>query len=107
MLLATKTKNEIKKRTGKDWFGFNLKNIIVNGQKRGCSGFVFNPKNGVYVYLYTEPSVCNGFMYCRYAKDFHDYTGARNHNVYSEEELLKEVVKMLMEPDAEAARYCA
>ena len=89
MLLATKFKNAIVKETGLDNLEFRLKNISVNGQKRGCSGFIYNPNTDVYVYVITEPSCYKDMTVCRYAKDFVDYTGGINNNCYSEDELIR------------------
>lgn len=78
--LAIKTKNMIKKACGNTELEFDLKNININGNKRGCSGFVRNKENGVVVYIDTERcSGCSflGYMF-RYAKDFKDYTGCIN-----------------------------
>ncbi len=95
MLLATKFKNEIKKATGIDNLEFRLKNISVNGQKRGCSGFIYNPLLDVYVYVNTEPSCYQNLTICRYAKDFKDYTGETNNNCRSEEELIKKSANLV------------
>ena len=95
MLLATKFKNEIKKATGLDNLEFRLKNITVNGQKRGCSGFIYNPDLDVYVYVITEPSVYQNLTVCRYAKDFKDYTGDINNNCFSEKELIEKTASLV------------
>jgi hypothetical protein len=75
ILLATTIKNSVKNIN--DGFEYSLKNIIINGEKRGCSGFVKNPVNNKVVYLTTERSCCNSLhnkiMY-RYAKDTKDYS---------------------------------
>lgn len=63
-----------------------LKNIRVNRELRGCSGFIFNPSTEKYVYISTEVdpgapafSVLNqGYLY-REAESDSDYTGGRNH----------------------------
>ncbi len=95
MLLATRFKNAILKETGLDDFEFRLKNILVNGQRRGCSGFIYNRSLDIYVYVNTETSVYDKMTICRYAKDFKDYSGDVNHNCYSEEQLIKETAKLL------------
>lgn len=80
MLLATKLKNEIHNRNC--MLVCSFKNISVNGQKRGCSGFVVNPDTQKCVYVNTE-SICYGPLsnqsMWRYAKNTHDYTGEQNH----------------------------
>lgn len=45
-ILMTKVKNAVKKALGND-IRFKLRNIDINGCKRGCSGFITNPANGV------------------------------------------------------------
>ena len=59
---------------------FTLKNININGSKRGCSGFIRNNANGSVIYVNTEEvflSSITRYMY-RYAYDELDYTGYRN-----------------------------
>lgn len=63
-----------------------LKNIRVNRELRGCSGFIFNPTTKKYVYINTEvepealafSALNHGYLY-REAKSNSDYTGGRNH----------------------------
>ena len=45
LILAVKLKNALKKANEKYGYDlkFDIKNIIVNGAKRGCSGFVTKP----------------------------------------------------------------
>lgn len=77
MLLATKLKNEIKKKNPN--LVCELKNININGRKTGCSGFITNPKNNSVVYVNTEPNFGDiGYLY-RYARDNKDYSGYNNH----------------------------
>ena len=76
-------------------FQCDLHNIYVNGEFRGCSGFITNPINEVVVYLNTEPSVYRNAIYCRFADDTKDYTGARNHTVDTQMDLLNELGTML------------
>lgn len=52
-----------------------LKNIRVNGDPRGCSGFIAHGDRIVYVN--TEPCGSLGFMY-RTAEHMKDYTGGVN-----------------------------
>lgn len=54
---------------------FHLRNIIINGDKRGCSGFVTLGNNVVYVN--TEHCGTLGYMY-RVAKHTKDYSGGVN-----------------------------
>ena len=61
IILATKLKNACKKANEKYNYDlqFDIKNIIVNGNKRGCSGFVTNKENGSCVYVDTEKTCCD------------------------------------------------
>ena len=102
--LAVKTKTAIKKAFGGE-LEFSLKNINVNGVKTGCSGFVKNPANGSIVYVDTEPSVCGNTVYCRYANDFGDYRGYRNHNLKNFDALVREAAEMLLIPVSESMDY--
>lgn len=74
--LSVKMKNALKKAFGGE-LEFSLRNININGDKRGCSGFITNPANGVTVYIDTEAIKPFGLMY-RYAKDNKDFTGCSN-----------------------------
>ena len=97
MLLATKVKNEIHKLNCT--LECNIKNISVNGEKRGCSGFITNPKTGACVYINTEGTCCGPTsqqVMWRKAKDIHDYTGEQNHWCNSAV-LVKTVVKAVSE----------
>lgn len=69
LLLATKLKNQF---TGATVCA--LKNISVNGDKRGCSGFI--ARDGVIVYVNTEV-LGGGYLY-RTAAHLKDYTGGVN-----------------------------
>ncbi len=51
-----------------------LKNIIVNGDKRGCSGFIALDNSIVYV---NTESMSMGYLY-RTAKSFRDFSGGTN-----------------------------
>lgn len=61
---------------------FIVSNIKVNGDIRGCSGFIKNIDNGVTIYVCTEPCpvIYGGtqLMY-RYALHDKDYRGCINH----------------------------
>ena len=50
-LMMTKVKNMFREFEGLE---FSLKNIRINGDPRGCSGFIRNANNGKIVYLNTE-----------------------------------------------------
>ena len=83
MLTSVKVKNRLNK-FGEN-FQYNLHNVRINGETRGCSGFITNKENGVIVYISTEPVAClhNRLMY-RYAKDEKDFSGC--HNEWSNED---------------------
>jgi len=70
MILATKLRNRFLST-----HTVALKNISVNGDKRGCSGFI--ARGDRIVYVNTEPCGSLGYMY-RTAKHFKDYTGGVN-----------------------------
>ena len=69
MILATKLKNQF---TGATVCA--LKNIAINGDKRGCSGFI--SRDGAIVYVNTEV-LGSGYLY-RTAAHMKDYTGGPN-----------------------------
>ena len=54
LILTTKLKNALNKQGGEMPLQFTLKNITINGEKRGCSGFVRNLANNTVVYINTE-----------------------------------------------------
>lgn len=64
---------------------FDLHNININGEKKGCSGFITDLKTGACVYVNTEgTSVKDGRVMYRYALDTKDYssnnlTNGNNH----------------------------
>lgn len=96
VLLSKKLKNLINKNTNLE-LEFYLNNIIVNGCKRGCSGFIRNPHNNLIVYTNTELSgpLSDKFMYMyRYASDLNDFGGSHSYNLWanSEEELSKKII---------------
>lgn len=99
MLLSIKLKNLIKEcpaSNGID-FDFYLKNIVINGQKIGCSGFVVNKKNGNIIYVNTEKPVYDGlkrYLY-RYADSINDYRGRMNRFCNKPEELAENICLLL------------
>lgn len=70
LILSQKLKNKF---SGNE--SFYLKNIIINGDKRGCSGFIMLGDETVYV---NTEVLCGGYLY-RKAKDNKDYRGGFNH----------------------------
>lgn len=77
---TTKVKNLLKKAGGYEVE--NCHNIRVNGQLRGCSGFIRKAGSERTVYFNTEYVVSLGRdddrLLVRYARDSRDYTGGRN-----------------------------
>lgn len=96
-ILSTKLKNAFDKLEDSDKYSMSFKNISVNGDKRGCSGFITNLENDVCVYIDTE-SVTNLGMLYRYAEREGEYTGGNNHFAHSLEEIIKETRRMLENP---------
>lgn len=106
LILSTKLTNAIKRNPKCVDYTFHLKNILVNGQKRGCSGFVKNESNGSIVYINTEQSPLmysrwNHFLY-RYADHLKDYSGYSNHFADTLEELADSVCRFLEKTPAVA-----
>lgn len=101
LILAVKLKNALKKANEKYGYDlqYDIKNIVINGGKRGCSGFVTNKGNGSCVYTDTERTCCAnlGVMY-RYADNNKDYVGYYNRwtgRVYTVDSLAVEILKLL------------
>lgn len=108
-ILAVKTKNAIKRSAEAAGVevDFSIKNIVVNGYKRGCSGFVVNPENNSIVYLNTEESCASflpPFLY-RYADHLKDYTGYHNRYAKSLDEYADAIVKLLKTTPQEAKDF--
>lgn len=70
LILSTKLKNRFS-----SVHQVHLKNIRVNDDKRGCSGFI--QKGDAIVYVNTEACGSLGYMY-RTAAHLKDYTGGVN-----------------------------
>lgn len=70
LILSTKLKNRFSPA-----HGVALKNIRVNADTRGCSGFI--SLGQAIVYVNTEPCGSLGYMY-RTAQHLKDYTGGPN-----------------------------
>lgn len=90
MILSTKLRNAVKKKAADMDLVFTLKDTVINGEKRGCRGFIRNTKNNSVVYVNTEEPCLSTlhFMY-RYANDEKDYVG--HHNRWAD--TLKELVE--------------
>lgn len=87
MLLATKLKNQFSPA-----HTVALKTISVNGDKRGCSGFI--SLNGAIVYVNTEQCGSLGYLY-RTVSSVKDYTGGSNKFATSVESLVSGVNQLL------------
>jgi hypothetical protein len=87
MLLSTKLKNQFSPA-----HSVALKTISVNGDKRGCSGFI--SLNGAIVYVNTEKFGSLGYLY-RTASSLQDYTGGANKFAPSLESLVSGVNQLL------------
>jgi hypothetical protein len=97
LILSTKLKNAINKHANGMDLTFTLKNISINGSKRGCSGFIRNNANGSVMYVTTERSCATflkPYMY-RYADNEKDYTGYRNRWAKTFDELATEICRLL------------
>ena len=79
LILSTKLKNAINLHAKEMDLTFTLKNITINGSKRGCSGFIRNNANGSVIYVTTEEPFASNLHYMyRYADNEKDFTGYRN-----------------------------
>ena len=101
LILAVKLKNALKKANEKHGYDlkFEIKNIVINGATRGCSGFVTNMQNGSCVYVNTERTCLKnlGVMY-RYAddnKDYHGYLNRWTGRVYNVDSLANNIIDLL------------
>lgn len=89
LILAQKLRNELYKEAAKSDMAIlvTLRNITVNGAKRGCSGHVRNRGTGIVMYVNTEGScyepLLDKAMY-RYAADEKDYSSARIPNGFNQ-----------------------
>jgi hypothetical protein len=92
LILSTKLKNAINKHAKGMDLTFTLKNININGSKRGCSGFIRNNANGSVIYVTTEEPCASYLRYMfRYADNEKDYTGYRNHWANTLDELVASI----------------
>lgn len=86
-LLSVKLKNRFPPE-----YTCTLRTIRVNGDKRGCSGFI--SLHGVHVYVNTEPCGQLGYMY-RTAQHLKDYTGGVNRWAKDLDSLVRGVRELL------------
>jgi len=87
LILSTKLKNRFSPA-----HSVALKNIRVNADKRGCSGFI--SLEGVHVYVNTEPCGTLGLMY-RTAQHTKDFTGGANRWARDLDSLVRGVNELL------------
>ena len=87
LILSTKLKNRFSPA-----HVVALKNIRVNDDKRGCSGFI--SLAGAIVYVNTEPCGSLGYMY-RTAAHLKDYTGGVNRWARDLDSLVKGINELL------------
>ena len=86
-ILSTTLKNQFSSA-----YTVTLKNVIVNGDKRGCTGFI--SRGDAIVYVNTEPCGSLGYMY-RTAQHLKDYTGGVNRWAPDLESLVKRITDLL------------
>lgn len=91
--LALKMKNELLALNPK--LKVELKNVTVNGNKLGCSGFITDLETGRIVYVNSDNNHgTNRTAYYRAARHTKDFTGGLNHS-QSYENLSQSVVSLL------------
>ena len=91
LILSTKLKNAINSHANGMDLTFTLKNISINGSKRGCSGFIRNNVNGSVMYVNTEICRCDLLYMYRYADHEKDYIGYRNYWANTLDDLASEI----------------
>lgn len=96
LILSTKLKNRFPHADN-----VQLKNISINGNKRGCSGFI--QANGKTVYVTTEPCFNLGYMY-HTAKHLKDYTGGINRWAKDIDSLVRGI-NDLLKPDIDPVEF--
>ena len=78
LYLKTKLKNDLCRLLPETDLKFSINNIIVNHDKRGCSGHITYVPNGRCIYVNTERSCLSSLppAMFRYAKDEKDYSSS-------------------------------
>ena len=106
IILSVKLRNALinKSKTKNMNITAMLKNIIINGDKRGCSGFITNEDNGSIVYVNTEKGYLNMYLY-RYADSTKDYRGYSNRYAETFDELVDAIIDLLKETPQEVGDY--
>ena len=96
LILSTKLKNAINAHANGMDLTFTLKNISINGSKRGCDGFIRNNANNSVVYVTTEEPCLSSLHYMyRYADHERDWTGYHNRWANTLDELATEICRLL------------
>ena len=102
LILSTKLRNAITKQANGMDLTFTLKNISVNGSKRGCDGFIRNNANGSVIYVTTEEPCVSYLHYMyRYADNEKDYKGYRNRWANTFDELVASICMCLQKTPQE------
>ena len=104
IILSTKLKNSIAKKAKTENLNVQLvlHNIDINGRKTGCSGFIHNMDNNVYVYVNTDMNTTiHEYMY-RYADNAKDYTGYRNRWAGNIDNLVSGIITCLRQTPQQA-----
>lgn len=103
IVLSTKLKNVIQKKAVGMNLSFSLRNIDINGSKRGCSGFIRNMENNSVIYVNTEnPMLSNLHYMYRYADNEKDFRGYCNRWANTLDELAENICKCLLITPQEA-----
>ena len=105
LLLATKLKNLINNAYPDNNYIFELKNIKLNGQSRGCSGFIKNPETGSVIFLTTEKTGCSWLKDYMYRYESQKHGLGRNRWTSSQEELIRGIHHLLAEPMETASDF--
>ena len=96
MLLAVKLQNAVRKAVKSGTLSFHLKQIRVNSNVLGCSGFIQLTTDGIQriCYVNTERGLLNSYLFRR-ASSVRDYVGQRNQSAKTVEELVEGIVAVL------------
>lgn len=91
LLLSTKLKNSLPSN-----FDFKLRNVAINGVKKGCSGFI--QFEGKTIYVNTERLTSRRIYMVRCAAHDKDFIGERNQWADSPERLVTLIKQLLNYP---------
>lgn len=97
-LLSRKLRNRLNKKAEEKWTSnplvIDVKNIRVNGQSVGCSGFIGNLYTNNIVYVNTETNSNTKYLF-RHAESMWDYTGGANRYAFNIDEYVDKIIAML------------